>query len=72
MTHLDDPHELEIVEPVDLDAVMFRLDVTLASDADRHTLYSTPRARAARERFGVGGWGRADLLVDPDGTVRYA
>ena len=150
VTHLDDPHELEIVEPhPDVDAVMLRLDIALAADGDRHALYraatravdyskcprcgwaltdrtgscahcgwntpqpvcvcppdycigtdsdsgmrvecaaclqldpwdeclavslsdEAPRARRAREQYGVGGWGRADLLVDRDGTVRYA
>jgi hypothetical protein len=59
MTAFDNPDEVDVTEPhVDVDVVMFRLDVDLAADADRHT------------RHGDQLWGRADLLVDPDGTVR--
>lgn len=59
MTHLDNHDELHLDREPDLDAVMFWLDVELAVDADR-------------ERRSMGTlWGRADLLVDPDGTVRY-
>lgn len=61
MTHLDDPHELDVIEPhLDIDQAMLRLDVALAADADRHLLTMWQL------------WGRADLLIDPDGTVRYA
>lgn len=61
VTHLDDPHELDIVEPhIDLDVVMLRLDIALAADGDRHQFDH------------LYGFARSDLLVDPDGTVRYA
>jgi hypothetical protein len=61
MGALDHDDEIELV-PVgrDVDDVMFELDVALACDADRHA-------------WAHGSlWGRADLLVDPDGRVRHA
>lgn len=63
MGTLDHDDEIELVLPDgrDVDDLMFELDVALACDADRYL-------RAGPTPL----WGRADLLVDPNGRVRHA
>jgi hypothetical protein len=60
MTQYDEHDEVEVIKPVDIDDAMLALDIALACDADRHAWANGSL------------WGRADLLVDADGTVRLA